>query len=75
MEQQREIIQASCPRYACLECRTKTGWPHQVWCYKIQCTSPTCEDCVCWSVKKNLCDHPYTRRERRERERRERDVK
>ena len=29
---EREKIAAQCALFACRVCRTKTGWPHQVWC-------------------------------------------
>lgn len=61
---ERKRINARCDRYACLVCRTKTGWPHQVWCEMARVTEPECTDCRYWSAKKSLCDHPVTRRER-----------
>ena len=64
MDRESARIRAGCPRYACLECRTKSGWPHQMWCGMAHVTEPACIDCRYWSAKKGLCDHPATRRER-----------
>jgi hypothetical protein len=59
---ERPVIRAKCESYACRECRTKTGWPHQKWCTLSRLTEPDCADCRYWSVKKAGCDHPARRR-------------
>ena len=52
------IIRASCSRYACRICRTKTNWPHQSWCDIKDVTSPACNDCCYYDRSKNACAHP-----------------
>lgn len=60
--EERPVIRARCDLYACRVCRTKTGWPHQKWCAIKPVTEPDCGDCRYWSVRKNRCDHPASRR-------------
>ena len=59
---ERPVIRAKCEHYACRECRTKTGWPHQKWCELSRLTEPDCADCRYRSVRKARCDHPALRR-------------
>ena len=58
---ERPRIRADCPLYACRCCRTKTGWPHQVWCEMRHVTEPDCGDCRYWSAEKQACEHPAER--------------
>ena len=60
--EERPVIRARCPLFACRVCRTKTGWPHQKWCDQKLAADPDCGGCVYWSRKKERCDHPAMRR-------------
>lgn len=60
-ETQELIIRGNCPDYVCGACRTKYGWPHQVWCSQKDLTEPTCEDCTYYNQKKARCVHPMKR--------------
>ena len=51
-------IRSSCPLYICRVCRTKTGWPHQVWCELKGLTEPGCTDCRYHSARNGGCVHP-----------------
>ena len=58
---ERPVIRASCPLFACRECRTRTGWPHKNGCELIDLAVPDCRACRYWSAKKEKCDHPEMR--------------
>lgn len=60
MEERDAVIRASCPLYACRFCRTKTGWPHQLWCVLELVTEPDCEDCR--YLARGRCAHPARRK-------------
>lgn len=58
MDNTAGIIHAECPSYACRICRTKTGWPHQVWCGMKQVEGPNCKDCHYFDPDRARCIHP-----------------
>ena len=60
MEEREDVIRASCPLYACRDCRTKTGWPHQSWCALGEKLAPLCEDCRYYH--RDRCVHPACRK-------------
>ena len=51
-------IRAACPRFACCDCRTMTGWPHQPWCRLRTRTAPDCSDCRYFDPSHSTCVHP-----------------
>lgn len=57
---ERPVIRAACALFACLVCRTKTGWRHQIWCSACGVEKPDCVDCLYWS--KHTCKHPAKRK-------------
>lgn len=58
------IIRGNCSDYVCDVCRTKYGWPHQIWCEKKYLTEPTCENCGYYNARKNCCAHPARKHKR-----------
>lgn len=64
--EERPVIRALCPLFACRVCRTKTGWPHQRWCELSRLTEPDCALCRYWGEKKGKggCTHAAVRRRR-----------
>lgn len=62
MNETEGIIHSGCPLYSCRVCRTKTGWPHQIWCeLKLQ-TAPGCTDCRYFDLRSGACIHPAVRK-------------
>lgn len=59
---EREKIAAQCALFACRVCRTKTGWPHQVWCDAADALRPLCADCRYWNETDAVCKHPAVKR-------------
>ena len=57
MNETEGIIRSGCPLYSCRVCRTKTGWPHQVWCELRPMT-----DCRYRSITDGSCIHPVMRK-------------
>ncbi|MCR5137317.1 MAG: hypothetical protein K6C12_09495 [Oscillospiraceae bacterium] len=57
-ENNEAIIRCACPLFACRICRTKTGWPHQLWCEISGVTEPGCTDCRYHNPEKSACAHP-----------------
>lgn len=55
---QNEIINASCPHFACSVCRTKTSYPHQSWCSNSHVIKPLCTDCRYYDTAHGKCRHP-----------------
>ncbi len=51
-------IRADCLRYACRDCRVKTGWPHRPWCGLSHVRFPGCRDCRYWDKAAEACRHP-----------------
>lgn len=62
----KKIIAAKCPLFACRDCRTKTGWPHQSWCGAPDRIKPGCGDCFYYQIKAEKCAHPTLKRKGRE---------
>lgn len=62
MKKNKLRIASPCPLYACRECRTKTGWPHQRWCSLAKLTEPACADCCYRNPAKDECVHPRRRK-------------
>ena len=56
MERKKKRIRGRCALYACRFCRTKAGWPHQVWCGIAGKTDVTCADCLYRTA--SGCGHP-----------------
>ena len=63
MEEQKQIIRAECPLFACRACRTKTGWHHQAWCPLSAVTRPECRDCCYRGTAEDICMHPAKQKE------------
>ena len=62
MNEAEGIIHSGCPLYSCRVCRTKTGWPHQVWCELRPMTVPGCAECRYRSARDDSCVHPALRK-------------
>jgi hypothetical protein len=62
MNETEGIIRSGCPLYSCRVCRTKTGWPHQVWCELRPMTVPGCAECRYRSARNDNCVHPAIRK-------------
>ena len=62
---EKAIIRGDCEDFVCGICRTKVGWPHQVWCDRPELTEPVCEDCGYYNERKKGCAHPVRRLKRR----------
>lgn len=62
MNETEGIIRSGCPLYSCRVCRTKTAWPHQVWCELKYRTVPGCTDCRYRSITDGSCIHPVMRK-------------
>ena len=62
MDESYDIIRCACTLYACLVCRTKTGWQHQGWCELAGRTEPACGDCRYYNREKDTCAHPARRK-------------
>lgn len=58
MEEADRVIRARCPWFACCVCRTKTSWPHQLWCDTAPVSRPACEDYRYFGPSKFKCLHP-----------------
>lgn len=62
MNETEGTIRSGCPLYSCRVCRTKTGWPHQVWCELKLLTVPGCTDCRYHDPLHGSCVHPAMRK-------------
>lgn len=62
MDETMSIIRGNCTLYSCRVCRTKIGWPHQVWCELKGIIVPGCGDCRYQNVRDFSCIHPATRK-------------
>ena len=65
METTNGYIEAECRLFVCLECRTKVGWRHQIWCARRDKTSCSCKDCLYYHEKRGICIHPALKRKER----------
>ena len=60
-----KLIIAECPRFACRECHTKTGHPHQHWCSQAADDTADrtgCAECLYWQESRGKCTHPYVKK-------------
>ncbi len=64
MKKRRKRIDAECPLFACRECRTKAGWPHQSWCTAEENAKPFCVECL-YVDHSGGCTHPAKKRKER----------
>lgn len=64
--QDENIIRGSCADFVCRSCRTKCGWPHQMWCDHTELTEPGCPDCAYYNSKRDRCNHPVKNRKWRD---------
>ena len=58
MEETNSRIRSACARFACSQCRTKTGWPHQSWCSLRGSTEGDCPACRYFDRRRKSCAHP-----------------
>ena len=64
MRDKDDSITAECTLFACRECHTKTGHPHQKWCALSAKDTSECENCLYYSADKENCTHPYKKKRR-----------
>ena len=58
MNGKQKTIAASCSFFVCKECRTKTGYEHQIWCGLNGHTKPDCSECIYRLASDGSCVHP-----------------
>ena len=57
MNGKQKTIAASCSFFVCKECRTKSGYRHQVWCRLKDHSCPECSECIYMIASDKRCTH------------------